>query len=284
MYITPPTSTIPEPWVWLKSDKSSSMVLKNSITCSAWNDWRGYASGVTSSAGRAPFYTGSGYLGYPAIRFPMMADTSFTSYFEITSSSRIHDIFSGSTGHTIAMAYYCDRTLSSPTGNPLMAEAVNDVSAGIAWNASGQVTFRPAITGSDGTVAAVSATILATSTQLTSSVFGFGVCAVSCSAIKKTTGVTGSIWINTAFAATKNKNFLLSNITASRNFGNHAYQFKSSDVIGLYPSAPIRIGLTDPTTPSTRYFVGEIYELMFWDRPLSEGEIGTVMRYFEKWR
>ena len=172
------------------------------------------------------------------------------------------------------MAYYCDRTLATPTGNPLMSEAANDVSAGIAWNGSGQVTFRPAITGSDGTVAAVSATILATSTQLTSSVFGFGVCAVSCSAIQKTTGVTGSIWINTAFAATKNKNFLLS----------HTYQFKSSDVIALYPTLPIRIGLMDPTTPSTRYFVGEIYELMFWDRPLSEGEIGTVMRYFEKWR
>jgi hypothetical protein len=281
MYIIPATTSIPDPWIWLRADYSSSMRLINNTSCSVWNDWRGYTSGMSSSVGRTPYYTASGYRGKPSVKFPPVSTYTDAKYFEITSSARIHDVFSGSTGYTIAVAYYCSG--SSGSASPLMSVAADDTSAAtLSWTNAGILSSGTAYSSSNGDPVITSQTII-TSTDLTSSVFVYGVFTISSSLSKISNGVTGSMRNRTIASAVKSNNYYLANVTSSRNLGNHTFAVAIVDAIATYPVAPIRVGIRADGI-ANRFFTGEIYEMMFWPRPLSEGEAGTVMRYFERWR
>lgn len=280
-------SQIPNPYIWLRTDHSASLILVNNTTCSRWNDWRdGSSSGLTGSALQSPFYTASGYIGKPALRFVSSpVPISSADYLQSEVNSKIHDFFSGSYGYTFAGAFYINNFSSSATlSAPFSTAADTTNNSGWRITNAGVLTHRVAVTGSSGTLTSNTNNVL-TEQESTASTLIIAVGVFSGSVALRTPNTTGSGFRNTACSIYKNKSFTVGALDNSRNSGLHAFtSVFSTNVTATYPCGPIRFGIQRLATSNFNQFDGEWFEFMAWPRPLSEPEMNAVRYYLERWK
>ena len=283
MYIISPTTSIPDPWVWLRADYSSSMVLINNTTCSAWNDCRGYATGLTSSAGRTPYYTASGYLGKPALRFPTSIANS-ASYLESPLGTRFNDVISSSNGYSYALAGFINQTSASSVAY-MLSLAPELAQTGMRLTNTGQINYTIPISASNGILSSPGINV-SVDNSITASTFIIGAFVFSSSIAIRTPGITGSGWRNYAIEVAKSNSFSVPNVLNTRNLGAHTQSIiNSNNIIATYPMGTCRLGCRQLIGGSvTNQWQGDMYEILTWNYPLTEQEMASVMMYLERWR
>lgn len=284
---------LPEPYLWLRTDHTASLVLVNNTTCSRWDDWRtGMQSGLTGSATRSPYFVQSGYLGKPALRFDSGTITT-GDYLEATDGSIIDTFMSNSivkqnSGWTYAFATYCNR-ISGSRATVMALQADETPEMGLTITNAGSLKNTLQYQVDDATYSILSKQHII-NLSITSSALVLNVMSISSSVWNRIPNFTGSILRNNATAVFRNNGFYVGNSTAltqSRNLGDRAWTVNGNLTDMNTASStykPVRFGIQRIATNTFNQWDGEMYEFLLWQRPLSDSEITAVISYLERWK
>lgn len=255
-------TTIGTPWLWLSADVSGSLVLTGSGDVGEWLDVNLNSVGITSPSGRRPNYQETGYNGKVGLRFNH--NNSNATFEAMNVTGRLLDINTAS-AFTIAVAAH----VQGPDLSVAAADATSNYQAIIGY------------TGFNGGIVLAGQNGIQcnwwnnTNTTNTNCYQGGPSTASNFNIVART---EGSLQISSVVAAFGS---MISNaFTPRRQFTNTATAAQTKKT---YTQCFLGASNT-PSVSATYALKGEIYEIVVFNRALTNREMTGLSRYLERWR